>query len=648
MPPHRRSAALGALPVALALALAVFVPGFGRAADDLPNELMTVDQVRFEGRHAVPAKELRAVIKTREPGSVLGGERPLLRSDFLRADTLSIDLLYRQHGYLDAHTRVRIDPASESGTVRVTFVIAEGKRTEIDRVIFEGVHSVPEDQLRKVLYARSGRAYNPYYLNADTARIVEVFRDRGYFPHVDAVAERHDRSMTVRYLVDEGPLYRNGEVAIPNLADLTVKEHMIRRELTIKPGATYRSSKVQQSVQHLYESGLFNQVEIVPLVDTSTTVVAFELFLRERRRRWVDGGIGSGTSERLRFTGEWGHRNLWARGVEGVLAAKLALDSQARFLLSRGEASALEPWLFGTRTRGLGTVYFETRHDRSFPGFVIEQQSEGISVQLRRQAGRYLRVALTQDNVFMHQRLIDIAPGADPALLDSLLRDVVQNYTTHRLQLAVERETRDHPIQMTRGSYQAVTGEIAGGPLKGTSSFTKGQFLSTWYTPVRPNWLLATRAHAGIINPFGESVLFTPGLIDPEVARVPLEDRFRIGGVNSLRGYDENEVPLGGGLVVLQANVELRVSVIGPLGVELYMDAGNVWAQPKDVSQGSFAPEIGGDPMTVDDVRYTFGLGPRLQLPFGPLRVDFTWWARPDGTGRREKGRAQFAIGPAF
>ena len=57
-----------------------------------------------------------------------------------------------------------------------------------------------------------------------------------------------------------------------------------------------------------------------------------------------------------------------------------------------------------------------------------------------------------------------------------------------------------------------------------------------------------------------------------------------------------------------------------------------------------------------NDVRWAFGVGPRLQLPFGPLRADFTWWPRLDRQladaghpdGKRARGRFQFAIGPAF
>src|SRR6185295_10511553 len=93
----------------------------------------------------------------------------------------------------------------------------------------------------------------------------------------------------------------------------------------------------------------------------------------------------------------------------------LALDQDAHFLLGRMEASLLEPWLFGTRTRALSTVYFENRHERTRE-VINEFESQGISVQLTRELGRYLRVILNQDNTTVSQNQTFV----DPTISDSL------------------------------------------------------------------------------------------------------------------------------------------------------------------------------------------------------------------------------------
>jgi outer membrane protein assembly factor BamA len=228
--------------------------------------------------------------------------------------------------------------------------------------------------------------------------------------------------------------------------------------------------------------------------------------------------------------------------------------------------------------------------------------------------------------------------------------NVKPSYTTHRLQLSTDRDSRDDPLNASRGSAQNVSGEVAGGPLRGTSSFTKWQFSNATYSPFRNGWVLATRVRGGAIDPFGSAApQFSPDAnLDPQVARVPLEDRFRIGGVNSLRGYNENEIPLSGGLAVFLGNVELRVPLVGPFGLEFFLDAGNVWARPGYLKLKNFVPEVSHDVMDASDVRYVFGAGARVNLPFGPLRVDFTWSPRPNEKGEWKVAAPQFAIGPAF
>src|SRR5439155_786201 len=77
-----------------------------------------------------------------------------------------------------------------------------------------------------------------------------------------------------------------------------------------------------------------------------------------------------------------------------------------------------------------------------------------------------------------------------------------------------------------------------------SSSFRKVSSVSSWYTPFRNGWVLATRVRAGAIRPTGIAASFSPGVVvDSAVARVPVGDRFRMGGVNSVRGFDENAIP---------------------------------------------------------------------------------------------------------
>jgi outer membrane protein insertion porin family len=643
--------ALGRAALLLALLSGAGAGAATAAEDTFPTELQTVASVRFEGRRSVPARSLVAVVKTKPPSRLPWRERQRLRGDFLRADTLAIENLYRQHGFLDARARAVVTSRpGDPGRARVTFVIAEGRRSHIRAVELAGNPSYPARDLQRVLHARRGRPFNPAYLLADTLRIAGAYQERGHLARASAIAVRESLAVTVRYEVSEGPRYTVGEVGVSGPGDAVVDGALVRRELLLRRGEVYRRSRVERSLERLYATGLFSQAQITPLPDSARRVIDFELRVRERKPRWFDAGVGSGTSERFRFTGEWGHRNLAGQGLQGVIDSRVAFDGSAKFLLTRTSASLLEPWLLGTRTRGGVSVHFERRDDRADPRWLVEQEGKGVTFQAYRELGRRGRIVLTQDNTFVLQRLRDLDLGLPDSTLDSVRAGVRPSYATHRLNLAAVRDLRDDPLVATRGSAQLVSAEIAGGPLQGASSFSKAQVASSWYTPLPHGMVLALRLRGGVMRPFGEDVAFTPTVdLDPEVARVPLEDRFRIGGVGSVRGFNENELPRSGGLAMAQGNAELRIPVLGPFGVELFVDAGNVWGRPAYVKARHFVPRGGDGRPDPGDLRFVFGVGGTLTLPFGPLRLDLTWSPRPvDATGRWFVAEPQFAIGPAF
>jgi outer membrane protein assembly factor BamA len=389
-------------------------------------------------------------------------------------------------------------------------------------------------------------------------------------------------------------------------------------------------------------------------VDSERDSIDFQISVRERKPRWLDAGIGSGTAERYRIIGEWGHRNLFRRGLQGALGARLAANGSGQFLLARGEASLLAPWMFGRRIRGVVTPFYERADDRTDPKWLNEQHFRGVRFELRRELNRFSRLVLTQDNVWVRQSLTQFADTLHPDTVAAKKASIVPNYSTHSIALGGEWDYRDNPFNPLNGSYHAATIEVAGGPLQGTSSFRKISAVSSWYMPVR-GWVLATRIHAGVMEPTGTAPAFSPpGTgdidVDPTVARVPSEDRFKAGGVNSIRGYGDNRIPPGGGLAMIVANAELRIPVAGPLGIEAYLDLGNVWARPEYLKGSDFVPSINRTPLDANDVRYVVGIGPRLNLPIGPVRFDMTWGLRPppqQGGDDRFLG-FQFAIGPSF
>ncbi len=643
----------GAGAALLAAALLAGVAGRALGRSDLESQLKTVEDVRLVGRRSVPAREIRAVLKTRPPSIWPWSERRPLRADFLAGDCAAIEAVCRQHGLLDASVRDSLVPLRNPARVRVLFLIHEGPRSRIATVETPGARSVPAGTLRRTLYARPGRPFNPAFLVADTLLIARLEGEHGHLPHTVGSARREDVDSVkvhVDYDVTEGPEYRVGQTRVLDPGRAGVRERVITRELLMKPGSVYKLSRVEDSQERLANTGLFTEVQITPVPDTARAVVDFTVRARGRKPRWLDAGVGSGTQERLRFTTDWGTRVFAGRALQGAIGGSVALDQTAdlkRPLLLRAEASGLEPWLLATRNRGQVTVYAEQRRDFQSDTLELSKQDRGITFEIQHDYSRLSYVRLTQDNTWVARQDVEFLPlevPLSPAVRDSIQGSFLRSYSTHRLQLAGVRDLRDNPLQTTRGDLLAASAEVAGGPFKGSTSFTKFQVSTSWFTPLRrPGWILATRLRGGLVKPFGRREDFVPtAAVDREVARVPTEDVFRLGGVNSVRGYAENEIAPAGGLALLNGNAELRVPVIGLFGLELYVDAGNVWARPEFIRADDFVPRRGDPLLDPADVRWAYGIGGRFNLAFAPVRLDLSW-----GPEHRT-GRLQFAVGPTF
>ncbi|TFG35604.1 MAG: outer membrane protein assembly factor BamA, partial [Nitrospirales bacterium] len=92
-----------------------------------------------------------------------------------------------------------------------------------------------------------------------------------------------------------------------------------------------------------------------------------------------------------------------------------------------------------------------------------------------------------------------------------------------------------------------------------------------------------------------------------------------------------DETPIGGNAFLME-NLELRVSITDSLGLVAFLDGGNVWRKMNE--------------MSLNDFKFTTGLGLRYSTPVGPVRVDYGHKLQ------REKGESagevHFSIGHAF
>ena len=114
---------------------------------------------------------------------------------------------------------------------------------------------------------------------------------------------------------------------------------------------------------------------------------------------------------------------------------------------------------------------------------------------------------------------------------------------------------------------------------------------------------------------------------------LPLVERFFLGGRNTVRGFNQDEIgsPTGGNAFLL-GNFELRTKLTRRWRIVGFLDAGNVWLKTEDMAPGV--------------LRYTAGVGMQYNTPVGPIRLDYGYKLEkePDET----ESEVHFSIGHAF
>ncbi|HEX5715477.1 MAG TPA: BamA/TamA family outer membrane protein, partial [Thermoanaerobaculia bacterium] len=212
-------------------------------------------------------------------------------------------------------------------------------------------------------------------------------------------------------------------------------------------------------------------------------------------------------------------------------------------------------------------------------------------------------------------------------------------------------DRRNDPILATRGWSSLAQLQYAFPALGTDGDFLKLFLQQTQYLDLRNYGTVAASLRVGGIEPFSR---LEPDE-DPELpedlpnANVFIDERFFAGGANTHRAYGRDDLGLRGQTLILRPdrvgdqeddfaavggtglflfNLEYRFPLFGAVGGTVFYDAGNVWADWRDM-----------DPA---DLKGGAGVGVRYLSPIGPLRLDIGW--KLD----REPGEKDFAVSVSF
>ena len=208
-------------------------------------------------------------------------------------------------------------------------------------------------------------------------------------------------------------------------------------------------------------------------------------------------------------------------------------------------------------------------------------------------------------------------------------------YTKSSVLVGLDYDNRDSLFLPRKGQEINFSAFVAGGALGGDVQDYGINLTAKKYFSLPWDMIFLTRGSVGVVNSWG-------GGASPP----PIFDELYLGGANDMRGFafrevgpkDQNGNPIGGDTSV-EGTLELTYPIIPRLRGAFFTDWGYVNSglsiSPSQAGYGSGG--LNGD----------MGIGVRLELPIGPIRIDWGYPVKSDSYNH-SNGQFNFNVGYTF
>jgi outer membrane protein insertion porin family len=214
------------------------------------HEAPLIDRVAFEGNKRVKDSDLTAAIESKPRGT--------LQRAAVQADVGRIMEAYRHVGRDDVGVRPEIIDRGND-RVDLVYVVSEGVKTPVRQINFVGNKAFGKRQLAAVIktsatnmlsFLIGGDVYDPDLVAADREQLRTYYRSKGYadasVPSALAEYDPATKGFTLTFTIDEGPIYRFGDIHIVcNVEGLDTEK--LRRLLLVQQGAVFNGTALDKT-----------------------------------------------------------------------------------------------------------------------------------------------------------------------------------------------------------------------------------------------------------------------------------------------------------------------------------------------------------------------------------------------------------------
>ena len=585
------------------------------------QEAPEIVDIQIIGNSNLTSKDLLNQIHLKEKRLVSKGS--FYNPHHLAREIEKLEDYYVLNGFLDA--QITDSLSIGEGTIIIVLSVEEGKQYYLRDVTLSGNSVFSEEDYLEIIEFQAGSTFNTFKIRENLIEMLTHYQNNGY-PLInikDSVVVADSVSLYIK--VREGPKLNIGDINIQEVEQ--VPERIIARELIVDPGEVFNLADIEESKRRLYETSLFNSVNISMgnvNLDSATIDIDVEVIAAKFRAFDMSMGVRQGRPEgsnnldpelSVGLSGSWYHNNLFEKSKRVRIETKISSIYPSIFIPQRFNFDFfyVEPWLSKYRIPLTINPFFW------YVDYVDDEDEyfNNLAYGLRAvMTYRWFRRIKIRSLAEWSQSKSTGAPTEEEDLYQEA-RKIGFKFTWDR---------RDNYFYPHHGYKFVIEPEMVGYFLGGENNYSQVQssFSSFW-------------------NLFGDVVLAHNLNVavafqrDPEIA-IPYVKRFFLGGNSSIRGFEQRMVgptddgaPLGGNLS-LYTNFELRFPIYDIVGGSLFLDIGNLWSEIDDA--------------TMSDVEMAVGGGITIDTPIGPARIDY---GIPLGAEHANKpGQAHIAIAYAF
>ena len=584
-----------------------------------------VKKVTIVGNKYLEEAELKKYMTVQEDGLFSIFNDGGYKKSALEESMGAITYLYNENGFVDVKvSKPTVTISKDKRDIYISYIVEEGKRYKVGEYVIEG-DPLDSGRMPDMKFTQKpGEWYQHSKTIRDFERIKSIYGNEGY-PFVEILPGRHldDRKQSVdmNFIVRKGEKCFIEEVSFAG-NDRT-RDKVLRREMEISEGDLYNYSQQKESEYNLKRTGFYDEVKIEVVKGSSPNMAKMVVTVKERKSGTFNVGAGFSSFESFLFNAKVEQNNFLGYGQSLSLAGQL---SKMRREVS---LSFYEPWFVDSNVSFNVSFYYRyLNYDSDIYEYYADysQNSFGFSVTFGIPIAKYLRAYLGYK-----LKKVDIN-GTTEHQMNYLYRDIFSSGLTARLAL----DMRNDRMYATKGIYVIGGAEYFPRWMGSDEDILNLDFNFRWYQELFLGVVFRTNIELGYN-------------IHLQNKPLPYAERFKLGGMYSVRGYPfysigpnhdrsdtEYNIPsdgkdptsstypyiIGGDKQFIMNN-ELEIPIVKSMRISIvgFVDLGNSWAKDEHLFYiNSKDKDIYDLPL---GVLWSAGFGLRWVTPMAPL--SFEW-----------------------